>query len=279
MNFLDQYLDKAHILLIFGGSFALMVIGVELGFRFGSHWLGQQSKAQPSQVRALMGAALGLLGFMLAFSFSIAQSHFELRAQAYLEEVRAITSSYLSASFLDAGSSQEARALLTEFVDSRVAIIELARDSAGDQPMEKALHLINRGEQIHHELWQLGQGQESAGQNPSSRVFSESVIRLMEANEQRKQASIYNRISPVIWVTLILMSVLAMLVTGYQAGLAGSHSRLAIWSLAIIFAAVMALVIDLDRPRMSLFQMNQQQMFELQQQMHADRPQPVSGTR
>jgi hypothetical protein len=261
MNFLDQYLDKAHILLIFGGSFALMVIGVELGFRFGSHWLGQQSKAQPSQVRSLMGAALGLLGFMLAFSFSIAQSHFELRAQAYLEEVRAITSSYLSASFLDAGSNQTARGLLTEFVDSRVAIIELARGRSGDQPTEKLLQLIGRGEQIHHELWQLGQAGESAGQSPSSRVFSESVIRLMEANEQRKQASIYNRISPVIWVTLILMSVLAMLVTGYQAGLSGSHSRLAIWSLAIIFAAVMALVIDLDRPRMSLFQMNQQQMF------------------
>ncbi|HKX55216.1 MAG TPA: hypothetical protein VJN01_03910, partial [Xanthomonadales bacterium] len=178
----------------------------------------------------------------------------------------------LSASFLDAGSSQKARALLTEFVDSRVAIIELARDTSGDQQIAKALQLVDRGEQIHHELWQLGQAGDLTGQSPSARVFSESIIRLMEANEQRKQASIYNRISPVIWVTLILMSVLAMLVTGYQAGLSGSHSRLAIWSLGIIFAAVMALVIDLDRPRMSLFQMNQQQMFDLQQQMHADQP-------
>jgi len=278
MNFLDFYLDRTHILFIFAGCFVLMVIGVELGYRFGSHWLGLKSKAQPSQVRSLMGAGLGLLGFMLAFSFSIAQSHFELRAAAYLEEVRAITSTHLSASFLDAGNKQQALELLTEFVDSRVAIIEEGKNAASGELSAKLLQLVNRGQQIHQELWQLGQERDESGQILSSRPFSESVIRLIEANEQRKQASIYNRISPVIWVTLILMSVLSMLVTGYQAGLSGSHSRLAIWSLALIFAAVMALVIDLDRPRMSLFQMNQQQMYDLQQQLHGNRPQVTPST-
>lgn len=280
MNYLDLYLNKAHILFIFAGSFVLMVIGVELGYRFGSQWLGVKSKAQPSQVRSLMGAGLGLLGFMLAFSFSIAQSHFELRAEAYLEEVRAITSTYLSASFLDAKSNQQAHELLTEFVDTRVAIIEHAGKELSFEQRTAGLNkLIGRGEQIHQELWELGQTRDASGQLLSTRPFVDSVLRLIEANEQRKQASIYNRISPVIWVTLILMSVVSMLVTGYQAGLSGSHSRLAIWSLAIIFSSVMALVIDLDRPRMSLFQLNQQQMYDLQQQFHDDRPQVTPSAR
>ncbi len=40
------------------------------------------------------------------------------------------------------------------------------------------------------------------------------------------------------------------------------------WALAITFSAVMVLVIDLDRPSMSLFKMNQQLMVDLQNRMN-----------
>jgi hypothetical protein len=264
MSNLDAYLDQIPTFAVLAGCFGLMILGVEVGFRCGALWLGTQAKAQASQVRALMGAGLGLLGFMLAFSYSIAQSHYELRTQAYLEEISAITSSFLSASFLmSAEDTAKAQDLLRQFVDNRVEIIEHQSE------LEEAgiYRLIAKGEQIHEQLWLLGQVDEVEKGGNASRRFSESVIRMIEANEQRKQASIYNRISPVIWVTLILMSALAMLVTGYQAGLTGSRSRLATWSLAMTFAAIMALVIDLDRPRMSLFQINQQQMYDLQKNM------------
>jgi len=60
------------------------------------------------------------------------------------------------------------------------------------------------------------------------------------------------------------MSMLSMMIMGYQAGLTGTHSRLATWVLAITFSAVMMLVTDLDRPRVSLFKMDQRLMTELQ---------------
>jgi hypothetical protein len=80
----------------------------------------------------------------------------------------------------------------------------------------------------------------------------------------------FNRISPVIWLTLLLMSFLSMIVMGYQAGLTGTRSGLATWTLAITFAAVMTLVTDLDRPRMSLFKMNESLMVELQNRINQD---------
>ena len=54
---------------------------------------------------------------------------------------------------------------------------------------------------------------------------------------------------------------------GYQAGLTGTRSILATWALAATFAAVMVLITDLDRPRMSLFKLNQQLMVELANRM------------
>jgi hypothetical protein len=55
-----------------------------------------------------------------------------------------------------------------------------------------------------------------------------------------------------------------MLVTGYHAGLTGARSPMATWTLAIVFSTVLTLAIDLDRPRMTLFSVNQQQMLDLQ---------------
>jgi hypothetical protein len=54
---------------------------------------------------------------------------------------------------------------------------------------------------------------------------------------------------------------------GYQAGLTGTRSSLATWTLALTFSAVMTLITDLDRPNMTLFQMNQSLMVELENRM------------
>jgi hypothetical protein len=63
------------------------------------------------------------------------------------------------------------------------------------------------------------------------------------------------------------MSLLSMTVMGYQAGLTGTRSGLATWTLALTFSAVMTLVTDLDRPNMTLFEMNQSLMVELENRM------------
>jgi hypothetical protein len=106
------------------------------------------------------------------------------------------------------------------------------------------------------------------GENAAeSGIFAQSVLTMISAHDARLQAAIFNRISPVIWLTLYIMALLSMLVMGYQAGLTGTRSSLATWSLALAFSVVMALITDLDRPNMSLFQMDQGLMEELESRM------------
>jgi hypothetical protein len=266
MNMLVQGLDSIPLWLVFTGGLAMMIIAVEAGHILGTHWPGRQSKQQPSQVRSLMGAGLGLVAFMLAIGFSIAQSHFESRSQAFLEEVSATTAAYMAAGLLTPEERSSARDLLRQFVSLRVQLIE------GASTLDNATvwRLIETGESIEEQLWQLAQTDGSpAGDSSGQQMFAEAVLRMIDANEQRKQASLYNRISPVIWLTLMLIAVLGMLITGYQAGLSEAHSRIATWALALTFAMVMALVIDLDRPRMTLFEVNQQQMIDLRDYIEA----------
>jgi Mn2+/Fe2+ NRAMP family transporter len=82
----NHFLDTLSIEFLFILTFLLMVLMLEVGFQFGQRKRAKAVKAQTAQVRALMGATLGLLAFMLAFTFSGAQQHFESRIQFQIDE-------------------------------------------------------------------------------------------------------------------------------------------------------------------------------------------------
>ena len=109
-----------------------MIIFIEAGFRLGRFHPSKQAKAQMAQVRAIMGAALGLLAFMLAFGFSIAQHHFETRTQAYLLEINAIESTYRGADLLADDARDIANQILLRFVKLRIQIKRGSRFKQSD---------------------------------------------------------------------------------------------------------------------------------------------------
>jgi tryptophan-rich sensory protein len=138
--------------------------------------------------------------------------------------------------------------------------------------------MIRESERIHDALWRIAEESVSyADQMRGGGIFSQSVIAMINAHDQRLQVSLFNRISPIIWMTLFGMSMLSMAVMGYQAGLTGTRSTFATWTLAATFAFVIILITDLDRPRMSLFQMNQNLMVELHNRMDGGEPRDGSA--
>jgi len=255
-------------LLLLMVIFVLFMVGfIEIGFRVGRSHQSKPHKAQMAQVRAIMGASLGLLAFMLAFSFSMAQKHFEARAQAYMLEISAIDSAYRGADLLDGDAPVIAKDILQRFATLRLKTAKAAR--AAD--IEGVFQMIRESESMHDRLWKLAEAAMSgAGEGADTGIFAQSVLAMINAHDARIQATLFNRISPVVWITLFLMALMSMIVMGYQAGLTGTRSSLATWTLAITFSAVMALVTDLDRPNMSLFQLNQQLMVELESRMVED---------
>ena len=95
-----HFFDRIPILVLLAGTILAMVLFIEYGFRLGNKAQSRAKKAQTSQVRAIMGAGLGLLAFMLAFTFGTAQSHFEARVQSLAEEARIARNAYMQADLL-----------------------------------------------------------------------------------------------------------------------------------------------------------------------------------
>jgi hypothetical protein len=258
--------DQIPLWMVLLGSVIAMVVFIEIGIKLASNIKGKPIKAQTAQVRAIMGASLGLLAFMLAFSFSMAQRHYEVRTQSFMLDVNAISSAYRGADLLDNATRPVAKNLLQQYVKIRLEMMEI--NVGVDANMATVFKLVKDSERLHDNLWTLAESSmENADNTASTGLFSQSVLAMINAQDARLQAALFNRISPVIWVALYIMALLSMIVMGYQAGLTGARSGIATWTLAVTFSLVMALVMDLDRPNQTLFSINQQLMVDLHNRM------------
>jgi len=267
----SHFFDLIPIWLLLVGTILIMALFIEFGFRLGKSAQKNAKKAQTSQVRAIMGAGLGLLAFMLAFTFSTAQSHFEARVQNLAEEARIARNAYMQADLLVEPARTQAKQLLKDYIEIRSNLSKYA----GQKVTEKLAEVIHASEQIQYELWFLvaknsGQAQANQGEINQYESLMASVLALSDIHYTRLHSAVMNRIPFTIWMTLYLMAVLSMIIMGYQAGLTDRRSPVATITLAVAFSAVIILITDLDRPVMSFFEINNQLLIDLSEYMEAD---------
>jgi len=270
-----HFFDLIPIWMLLVGTVLIMILFIELGFRLGQNAQAHAKKAQTSQVRAIMGAGLGLLAFMLAFTFSTAQSHFEVRVQALAEEARIARNAFMQADLLAEPARTQAKQMLKSYIEVRLgtsAIRDMENEDGLAEGLAEALRL---SEQIQHNLWLLvtethRQLPGGSGEVSNNDQLMASVIALTDIHYTRVHSAVMNRIPLTIWMTLYLMAILSMIIMGYQAGLTDRRSPVATVTLAVAFSAVIILITDLDRPFMSFFEINSQLLVDLNEYMEAD---------
>lgn len=266
-----HFFDLIPIWMLLIGTILLMVLFIEFGFRLGRKAVVGAKKAQTSQVRAIMGAGLGLLAFMLAFTFSTAQSHFETRVQNVAEEARIARNAFMQADMLVEPERTQVKELLKDYIEVR----SVGQLGDGETIKQKLAEGLRISEQIQKDLWLLALevGGDISGNQVNieeNSMLKASVLALIDIHYTRLHAGLMNRIPLTIWMTLYLMAILSMVIMGYQAGLTEKRSPVATITLAIAFSAVIILISDLDRPVMSFFEINNQLLIDLNDYMQAD---------
>jgi hypothetical protein len=244
---------------LFGGTVAIILLSIEAGYRLGRHRCRRSEDEKEAPVGAIVAATLGLLGFVLAFTFGLAASRFDARRQIVVEEANAIGTTYLRAGLLPNGRDVKIRKLLGEYVDARLDAIQ-----TGD-----VAEALRRSDKLHRELWQ--EAEEIGGQYPSSIVvglFIQSLNDTIDVHAKRVLVGLQNRLPGVLWGALYLVTILTMAGVGYYDGLARSSRSIAILVLALTFSIIIMLVADLDRPQQGFMTVSQRAMTDLRDMMN-----------
>jgi hypothetical protein len=265
----ENWMDFFPLLGVFGLSIVFVLLAVSVGIRLGTlvKPSSQSDKATPGPV---IGATLGLLAFMLAFTFNMTSSRFDERKHLLVEEMSDIGTTYLRAGLLAEPYATDSKALLRKYVGVRVQIV--------NDP-KTLLKGIARSTQIQNELWAivLKMSVDPHG-NEYRRLYIQSLNDMMDMQSKRVADALYYRIPGAIWLGLFTITFLAMVAVGYQFGQSKQHHPLINLMLAIAFSSVIVLIADLDRESQGLIRVNQQPLFSLQKQLEGSVNKPVQGS-
>jgi len=250
-------LDFIPVWIWFVGTIAIILLSVEAGFALGNR-AARSTDEKESPAAAMGGAVLGLVAFMLAFTFSIASGRFDTRKELVREDANAIRTAYLRADFLVGTEQEEVKRLLREYVDVRVAF-------AQTKDLKKLQEFLATTLDIQRRLWKyaVANGRKDLNSDIGA-LFLESINEVINLHALRMAVAVEARIPLGIWITLYALTVLGMMAMGYQAAIAASKRSRGSLILAVSFALVITLIAGLDRPDTPFVTVTQKPLIDVQ---------------
>src|SRR5215467_12620718 len=176
-------LDALPLWLLFIAILLVVLVSVESGYRLGKYRRSRHEYEKDAPVGTMVGATLGLLAFVLAFTFGLAAARFDTRRQVLLDEANAIGTTYLRAGMLPE-RREEIRTLLRNYVNTRLEAVRSGNIEEG----------MRRSENIQSQLWThaVAVGEK----NPNSivvGVFIQSLNDMIDLHAKRVQAGLRSR--------------------------------------------------------------------------------------
>jgi hypothetical protein len=238
--------------IIFPVSLVALLAASEVG-----RFIGRRASGRGGEdVSTLEGAALGLLALMIGFTFAMTLSRFEARRDAVLAEANAIGTTALRARLLPSPHNIEINKLLREYVKVRLDITQRAVSAA------ELNAAIARSGEIHEALWQQTKliAAKDNGMVPTG-LFIQTLNEMIDDHARRLEA-LRNRVPNIVLVALYGVALVACALAGYGNGLESYRVRLPVYTTALLIAAVILLIQDLDRPTTGFIKTSQQPMID-----------------
>jgi hypothetical protein len=238
------------ILFLAGAFFVAMLALMEVGRRVGLRQLSRDGIGSHAGLGVVEGAVFGLLGLMLAFTFSGAASRFDDRRHLRVQEVNAIGTAWKRIDILPPEAQPEIRDGFRRYVDASIAAYRKLPDLTAEE--------FARADEAADAVW----AKAAAASGPESGVPQRMLLILPPMNEMFDISTarrLATRIHPplVIYVLLGLVALFGALLAGYGMAGSGRRSWLHMIAFSLSIAAATYLILDLEYPTMGLIRVAQ----------------------
>jgi hypothetical protein len=230
--------------------FVAMLGFLELGRRLGERWAPRDPSAPTRGTAAVEGAVFALMGLLIAFTFSAAQSRLDKRRALVVDEANAIGTAYLRLDLLPGAAQPGLRDAFRAYTDSRIAYYKQFKNQrAAAAERERTVAL---GKQI----WRDATAAVKA--IPDPRVPSLLVPSLNEVIDIEATRVAYRHIhAPVaIFFLLIVLAFACALFAGVGMGRKEIFSQLYRTAFAILLTVTVLVIVDIEFPRVGFININ-----------------------
>ena len=228
--------------------FLALLAMIEVGRRWGR----RRAALDPERGREGLGGAeaavYGLLGLLIAFSFSGAATRFEKRRALIVDEANAIGTAYLRVDLLPSEAQPAVREAFRRYLDARIAAYRKLPD------VTAALAELKRAVGLQGELWR-GAVAATRGAQMNPAILLSPINEMFELATTRS-AQAYAHPPLAIPMMLVALALVSAFIVGF--GMAGNKGGSGLHTLAYaaVIATVIYLILDLEFPRLGVIQVD-----------------------
>jgi hypothetical protein len=263
----ETFMTTLEIPLTALGLFTGMLCLTELG-----RWIGRirnQKKSEESggSFAVLEGGVFGLMGLLVALTFSASASRLEIKRQSLVDETNAIGTAWGRIALLPEARQGDMRHHFMQYVDTRLAFFRNIPN------LDAAADALVRTNTLQGEIW--SQAVVACGETSS---VAATILFLPALNTMIDLATTRTMLTKThLPVVIRALLVLSPLLCAFLAGIESAPLVRRAWMPSILFALMLSLtvyvILDLDYPRVGLISIDQfdEALIELRANMENSR--------
>jgi len=233
----------------FAGLFVALIVCLEAGRRVGRKAFATDG-AHPSGLGSVEAVTFGLLGLLLAFTFSGAAARLDTRRGQIVDEANAIGTAWLRIDVVAAEAQPKLRDAFRRYTDSRIAMYR----SFSNGGLEAAMADYARSTALQQQIW--SQAVAACRDVPAATVVVLPALNEMFDIAATRLAAAQMHPPQIVYVVLALISLVCGFLVGYEMGASEVASRAHVIMLAFVLSFTCYIILDFEYPRLGFIRID-----------------------
>ena len=242
-------IDAGIALGSFAALFAALLVCLEVGRRAGRRAFGSTG-AHPSGLGTVEAVTFGLLGLLLAFTFSGAAERLDTRRGQIVDEANALGTAWLRLDVLPASAQPKLRDMFRKYTDSRISVYR----SFSESGLEAAQANYARSTALQQEIWTAAVA--ASRDTPHANIVLLPALNDMFDITTTRLAATQMHPPAIVYVVLALISLVCAFLVGYEMGATEVASRAHMIVLAFVLSFTFYVILDFEYPRLGFIRID-----------------------
>lgn len=234
---------------LFIALFTALIVCLEVGRRSGRKAFATD-RAHPAGLGTVEAVTFGLLGLLLAFTFSGAAARLDTRREQIVDEANALGTAWLRLDVLPENAQAPLRDAFRKYTDSRIAVYQTFSKSGLDAAQTESTRSIA----LQQEIWTKAVA--ACREAPSTTVVVLPALNAMFDIATTRLAATRMHPPGIVYVVLALISLVCGFLVGYEMGATEVASRSHMIVLALILSFTFYVILDFEYPRLGLIRID-----------------------
>ncbi len=227
-----------------------MAGSIETGYRMGKRRLKKYPEGKSEGSGAVESSIFGILGLILAFTFTGTLTRYENRTNLVLKEANAIGTAYLRLDLLPKNDRDKLRPLYREYLQSRINLFE----NYENRPLSDSY--FRQGLKLQAQIWGIANAAVLLDKNPGiMTLVLSSTNDVIDVANERLQA---NRTHPpiIVYILLFILALASAFLVGQSMSVNQRRPLLYMVVFCVTISAITYIILDLEYPRLGLIKIH-----------------------